>query len=593
MTTRGGGNGSAPGGPAPEIGLALRERTEEICERVVSQWRELDDSSDRSSRDEEDVRRSARAGTLAVADYLVTGEVVTRDRSEEWDWSGEAPLLGSITLSHLTRLYVRWRTACEDVLREEARARDSTTELLDQCLKVVQLGFDVSIVRMARRFEVTRRCLEERLAEHRARLEHQALHDPLTGLANRVLLIDRIEHALESAARRPSGVAVLFMDLDFFKSVNDVSGHSAGDQLLLGVARRLQGAVRPNDTMGRLGGDEFVVLCEDLGDPVPEGVAVAHRISKLFDEPFVVRDREIQVAASIGVAPAIPGDTAEGLLGRADHAMYRAKELGRGRVEVYDPSFDRQSTRHAQMADAVRGAVAEGRLDVVYQPLFELISRRVIAREALVRWRHPELGDVSPREMIPIAESTGLITAVGRFVLSRACRDCAAWRSRGEPDVGVSVNVSGLQLAGARYLGEVEDALKESGLPPDALTLEVTETLLMSDRADARDGLERVRGLGVRVAIDDFGTGYSSMAWLTRLPVDVVKVDASLVAGLGLAGRDAAIVDSMIHLAHTLDLHVVAEGVETEAQLMQLARLGCDAAQGFLLEAPAPVAARP
>ncbi len=592
MSTTGGGDNPTPAGPAPAIGLAVRERVEEICERVVSQWRELDDSADHSAKDETDVRRAARAGTLAVADYLVTGEVVTPDRSEAWVWVGEAPLMGRISLSSLTRLYVHWRTACEAVLREEARARRASRELLDQCLKVIQLGFDVSIVRMARRFEMTRRGLEERLAEQQARLEHQALHDPLTGLANRMLLLDRIEHALESAARRPSGVAVLFMDLDYFKLVNDVSGHSAGDQLLLEVARRLQRAVRPNDTIGRLGGDEFVALCEDLADPVADGVAVARRIAELFEEPFLVCGREILVAASIGVAPANEGDTAQRLLGRADHAMYRAKERGRGRVEVYDPSFDRQNTHRAEVAAALRAAVAEDQLEVVYQPLFELLTRRVIAREALVRWRHPELGDVSPSEMIPIAESTGLITAIGRFVLSRACMDCAAWRSRGEPDVGVSVNVSGLQLASGKYLSEVEDALKESGLPPDALTLEVTETLLMSDRADVRDGLDRVRELGVRVAIDDFGTGFSSMSWLTRLPVDVVKVDGSLVAGLGLAGRDAAVVDSMIHLAHTLQLDVVAEGVETEAQLMHLARLGCDAAQGFLLEPPASVAGR-
>jgi diguanylate cyclase (GGDEF)-like protein len=592
MTTRGGGDGPAPGGPAPEIGLALRERSGEICERVVSQWRELDDVADKSARDESDVRRSASAGTLAVADYLVTGELVTRDRSEEWIWSGEAPLMGRITLSDLTRLYVHWRSACEDVIRQEVRARRSSRELLDACLKVLQLGFDVSIVRMARRFEVTRRDLEERVAEQQARLEHQALHDPLTGLANRVLLLDRIEHALESAARRPTGVAVLFMDLDYFKSVNDVSGHSAGDQLLFGVARRLQHAVRPDDTIGRLGGDEFVVLCEDLGDPVRDAVAVAHRIAELFEQPFLVREREIQVAASIGVAPASAADTAERLLGHADHAMYRAKQLGRGRVEVYDPSFDHQEVHHAEMAAALRVAIVQDQLGLVYQPLFELVTRRVIAREALVRWHHPELGDVSPSELIPIAEAAGLITAVGRVVLSRACMDCAAWRRDGEPDVGVSVNVSGLQLGSAAFPGEVEEALKKSGLPPDALTLEVTETLLMADRADARDGLVRVRELGVRIAIDDFGTGYSSLSWLARLPVDAVKVDGSFVAALGVTGRHAAIVDSMIHLAHTLDLDVVAEGVETDAQLVQLARLGCDAAQGFHLEPPAPLARR-
>ncbi|MGH9099362.1 MAG: putative bifunctional diguanylate cyclase/phosphodiesterase, partial [Acidimicrobiales bacterium] len=418
------------------------------------------------------------------------------------------------------------------------------------------------------------------------KLNYLALYDPLTGLANRVLLLDRIEHALETAARRTTGATVLFLDLDYFKLVNDVSGHSAGDQLLLVVARRLQRAVRPNDTIGRFGGDEFVVLCEDLSDPASDGVAVAERIAQQLEEPFFVGGRDVQVAASIGVAAAEPGDTAERLLGRADHAMYHAKQLGRGRVEVYDRSFDHHENRRAELSVALRDAVRDGQLGLVYQPLVEVLTRSVIAREALVRWHHPVLGDVSPADMIPIAESTGLITEIGRFVLSTACTDCAAWRSGGESDVGVTVNVSGLQLASGTFPAEVEEALKKSGLPPDALTLEVTETLLMTDRADARDGLEQVRGLGVRVAIDDFGTGYSSLSWLTRLPVDVVKVDGSFVAALGLGGREAAIVDSMIHLAHTLHLDVVAEGVETDAQLVHLARLGCDVAQGFLLGRP-------
>jgi diguanylate cyclase (GGDEF)-like protein len=590
MATRGqAGEARAAGGPAPEIGLALRNRADEVSERLVSRWQEEPSAKDQAPTVAADIRRSTRAGTLAVADYLVTGEVVTRDRSEEWDWTGEAPLIGRITLSGLTKLYVNWRTICEDVVREEVQERDAGRETLDACLKVIQLGSDASLIRMARRFEVTRRRLQEQLAEHQARLEHQALHDPLTGLANRVLLLDRVEHALDGAARRTTGAAVLFMDLDYFKAVNDASGHSVGDQLLLGVARRLQAAVRPNDTIARLGGDEFVVLCEDLGDPVEEGVAVAHRITQRFEDPFRVGEREIVVAASIGVAPAEPNDTAESLLGRADHAMYRAKQLGRGRIELYDPSIDHQQTRRAEMAAALHHAVAEGQLRLVYQPVVDVATRRVLAREALVRWYHPLLGTITPSDMIPLAETTGLITSIGAWVLSAACADCAAWRDDGEPDVGVTVNVSGLQLASGRFPGEVEAALKASGLPPGALTVEVTETLLMTDRADARDGLDRVRALGVRIAIDDFGTGYSSLSWLARLPVDMVKIDRSFVAVLGLVDRQSAIVDAMIHLAHTLGLAVVAEGVETDAQLVHLARLGCDSAQGFLLGYPAPL----
>ena len=576
------------GGPAPDMGRALEARAGEVCDRVVSWWRRWSESAgyQRTTTLEADIAGASRAGTLAVADYLVTGREIPKDRSEAWVWIGEVPLAGRISLSGLTKLYIHWRAACEEQLRAEARRRRVGAEMLEQCLQVLQVGFDVSLVRMTQRFEMTRRGLEEEVAEQRARLEHQALHDPLTGLANRVLLLDRIQHAADSAARRRTGAVVLFMDLDFFKAVNDASGHSAGDRLLLGVSRRLQSAVRPEDTIARLGGDEFVALCEDVADPAGEGLTVARRILELFEEPFTVSGRAVLVKASIGVAPAGRNDTADALLARADHAMYRAKELGRGRVEVYDRTIDELETRRAEMTVALRRALDDHRLRLVYQPLCDVVTRRLLAREALLRWHDPVLGHVAPSEMIPVAESARLITGIGRWVLSAACKDCSAWRRDGEPDVGVTVNVSGMQLASAAFPGEVEWALKENGLPPDALTVELAETLLMTDRADA---LERIRALGVRIAVDDFGTGYSSLSWLARLPVDVVKVDQSFVAQLGTADRYGAIVDAMIHLAHALGLDVVAEGVETDAQLAHLARLGCDAAQGFLLGHAAPV----
>jgi diguanylate cyclase (GGDEF)-like protein len=588
---------STPGcvGPAPDLGVALRSRAAEVGDRLLEMWRDgaFGETSHLDPGEwavvESCIRETARAGTLAVADFLVTGEIVTRDRSEQWDWSGEVPLSGLVTLSGLTRLYLEWRRICAGLVREESAACGARDEERDIALGVVRIGSDASLVRMAKRFESTRKTLEDQLAENQARLEHQALHDPLTGLANRVLLLDRLEHALQSSIRRPGGLAVLFLDLDYFKSVNDVSGHSAGDELLFEVGARLQSVVRPNDTIARLGGDEFVVVAEDLADPVEEGAAVAARISSSLQAPFRLAGREVFVAASVGVAPADPSDSAEALLARADQAMYRAKQLGRRRVELYDPVIDRQATRHALLSDALHRALGAGELRLAYQPIVTIPAKATIAREALLRWDHPTLGDVEPTEFVPIAERTGLIVELGAWVLRHAVEDCARWRAEGERDVGVAVNVSGIQLDWPRFPGDVEDLLRSSALPGEALTLEVTETQLMADGAVARASLERLRTLGVRVAIDDFGTGYSSLSWLAHLPLDILKVDRSFVAALCLVERDAVVVEAMVRLAHTLGLGVVAEGVETEMQLARLVALGCDGAQGFLIGRPAPI----
>jgi diguanylate cyclase (GGDEF)-like protein len=580
-------DGSPNAGPAPEVGEVLRARLDEVVRRTITGWRRSEgDEAPHWAVIEEGIERSSRAGTLAVADFLVSGEIVPASRSEEWDWSGAAPLTGGATLSQVTKAYLQWRVAIIQVLAEIMADLGTPPGVQAQCAGVVQIGFDSALVRMARRFEVTRHDLEEQLAENQAQLEHQALHDPLTGLANRLLLLDRLEHAVQSAARRPTSPAVLFLDLDYFKSVNDASGHSAGDQLLVEVAERLQGVVRPNDTIARLGGDEFVVLCEDLVDPLDEARSVAERVAACLTPPFSIAGREVFVAASIGIAPSGAGDSAEGLVARADQAMYRAKRLGRGRIEVYDPAVDRQVTRSAEMSTAMHHALAAEQLHVAYQPVLDLSANRLVAREALLRWTHPKFGNVSPAEFIPLAEETGLIKDIGRWVLRQACMDCAGWRDAGEGSVGVAVNVSGRQLEGHVFEEEVASALEESGLEPGALTLEVTETLLMAGRAEGRTVLERIRATGVHIAIDDFGTGYSSLSWLARLPLDVLKVDRSFIASLGLVDRESAIVEAMIHLAHTLGLTVVAEGVETDSQLTRLVNLGCDGAQGYLLGYP-------
>jgi diguanylate cyclase (GGDEF)-like protein/PAS domain S-box-containing protein len=435
-----------------------------------------------------------------------------------------------------------------------------------------------------------------RQVEAERALAELALHDPLTGLANRALLFDRLEHAIQSAGRRSTHLAVVFVDLDHFKTINDAFGHSTGDQLLCEVATRLHSVVRPNDTIARLGGDEFVVLCEDLKDPLQESVAIAERIQAHLQEPFVIEDREIFIAASAGVAAGATGDTAEALVTRADQAMYRAKQLGRGRVEIYDPVIDREATRRAELSAALHHAMDQGELHIVYQPILDIHAQATVAREALLRWTHPSLGQIAPAEFIPVAEEAGLIVALGRWVLTRACEDCAAWRTSGATNVGVAVNVSGRQLEHPGFEAEVTDALSNSRLPPGALTLEITESLLMAGRTEARSVLERLRSRGVRIAIDDFGTGYSSLAWLARLPLDILKVDRSFVSSLGFIERESAIVKAMIHLAHTLGMHVVAEGVETDSQLAQLTSFGCDEAQGFLLGYPEsldPVQATP
>ena len=577
-------------GPAPDVGHALRARVDEVVRRIIAGWRRSEGHERQYLADvERGIESSTRAGTLAVADFLETGAVVTASRSEEWDWSGGAPLAGGVTLSQVVKAYLQWRDVVRQVMEELTEELMVPPAVRAQCDGVVQVGFDTAIVRMARRFEVTRHALEEQLAENQAQLEHQALHDPLTGLANRVLLLDRLEHAVQATARRATRPAVLFLDLDYFKSVNDASGHSAGDQLLVEVAARLQQVVRPNDTIARLGGDEFVVLCEDLVEPLEEGRSVAERIAECLAPPFSIADREVFVAASIGIAPSGEEESAEGLVARADQAMYRAKKLGRGRIEIYDPAIDREVTRSAEMSSALHHALTGQELHVAYQPVLDLSRKQPVVREALLRWTHPTFGNVPPSEFIPLAEETGLINAIGSWVLHQACMDCAQWQQAGERDVGVAVNVSGRQLQAPAFEEEVAGALEKSGIEPRALTLEVTESLLIAGRAEARIVLERIRATGVQIAIDDFGTGYSSLSWLARLPLDVLKVDRSFIASLGLVDRESAIVEAMIHLAHTLGLTVVAEGVETDSQLARLVNLGCDGAQGFLLGYPEPL----
>jgi diguanylate cyclase (GGDEF)-like protein/PAS domain S-box-containing protein len=417
-------------------------------------------------------------------------------------------------------------------------------------------------------------------------LTRQAFHDPLTALPNRALYIDRLDHALGRQQRHAKGIAVLFLDLDDFKTVNDSLGHGAGDRLIEDVAQRLLRSIRPGDTAARLGGDEFALLLEDVDEG--QAAAVATRVLGEFEQPFDLGDRSLLVGASIGIA--LSSDdllTSSDLLRAADTAMYVAKDAGKGQYRTFEPSMHRASTERLRLGADLRGAVERGELVVHYQPIVDLPGGDVAAMEALVRWQHPERGLLPPGEFIPQAERSGLIVPIGAFVVHEACRQARAWQlARPERPVGVSVNVSGVQLQHAGFVGSVSLALEEVGLNPQLLTLEITESVMAIDDEAVGRRLAQLKAIGVRIAIDDFGTGYSSLGSIGRFPIDIVKIDRSFIWALGDGQQQVTLARSIIRLAHNLKLSTVAEGVETEEQSRKLVAAGCDQAQGFLFSRP-------
>ncbi|HEU4977230.1 MAG TPA: EAL domain-containing protein [Baekduia sp.] len=434
-----------------------------------------------------------------------------------------------------------------------------------------------------------------RLAAERG-MRHQALHDPLTHLPNRALLLDRLRHGLARGRREGRWLAVLHLDVDDFKNVNDAFGHAAGDDLLRELAPRLSEALRPSDTLARFSGDEFAIVCDGLDDAT-ESATIAQRLLRVVERPFEVAGVEVQATASIGIALAEPGAAAgaEELLRDADVAVHRAKAGGHGTYEIFDERMRAETLERVALTKDLRRAIEDGGLRLVYQPIVSFHDRRVVGVEALTRWTHPDWGDVPPDRFIPLAEQHGLIGALGRWVLHEALDQLVRWERAGlaRPDLTVSVNVSRVQLGSAALGDEVLAALSLRELAPNRLIVEVTESAVMDDPETARATLAALHQRGVRLALDDFGVGQSSLACLLELPLDVLKLDRGFITSLATSRESAAIVRAVADMARTLRFPVVAEGIETAAQEQVVEALGCDLGQGFLYARPVDPEALP
>jgi diguanylate cyclase (GGDEF)-like protein len=421
-----------------------------------------------------------------------------------------------------------------------------------------------------------------------AALVHQASHDSLSHLPNRALFMDRLGSALARARRQGSLVAVLFVDLDNFKVINDSLGHSGGDALIVAVARRIQACVRPHDIVARLGGDEFTLLVEGLAEP-SAAVTIAERIVQQLQVPVPLAGREVFTTASIGIALG-GAETArpEHLLRDADSAMYQAKANGKASYVIFDRQMGSGAMERVEMESDLRRALKEKEFRVCYQPVVELASGKILQAEALLRWEHPRHGLVAPARFVPILEETGLIVPVGWWVLEEACRQARLWERRapGEPPLRLSVNLSPRQLQEAGFAARLRRVLRRTGLPPDRLELEITESVVVQAERATLSQLERLKALGVRLAIDDFCTGYASIAYLRSLSLDTVKIDRSFVSRLVQRVEDQATVRAILALAQVLDLEVIAEGVETDGQAATLLSLGCGKAQGYYFARP-------
>jgi diguanylate cyclase (GGDEF)-like protein len=422
-------------------------------------------------------------------------------------------------------------------------------------------------------------------------LTHQAFHDPLTNLANRALFADRVQHALSRQARESSSLGVIFIDLDDFKIINDSLGHGPGDEVLAEVGRRMGGCMRPMDTLARFGGDEFAVLLEDVYRP-QEVAEIAERILRALEAPFFLEDKEVFVNASMGIAM-VQGEEAltlgaDELMRNADVAMYMAKREGKGHFRVFEPAMHEGVLERLELKGDLQRAIEHGEMELHYQPVVTLDTERISGLEALVRWSHPSRGLIAPGHFISLAEETGLIVPLGRWVLREACRRAAYIQSHhsADPPLTMAVNISVRQLQHPALVEHVQEALRESALDPSCLTLEITESVLMHDAETTIVKLTELKSVGVKLAVDDFGTGYSSLSYLSQFPVDVLKIDRAFVQPVAEGAEDSALAAAIVKLGEALHLTTIAEGIEEKSQLKQLMELGCDVGQGYYFAQP-------
>jgi diguanylate cyclase (GGDEF)-like protein len=568
------------------LGEALKGGTDEVVARMLGRSRGSSCVLDMLVEDS--FARVGTVSTIAVARWMAgDGEEVAREVGREsWRIFGQLAAQRAAPLNEVTKRCLRWRDAAEEVVQERAVALGLSEEVLSEALGMLQRSLDVTLVRMCEAFEEERRKAHEELSRRQDELAFLATHDPLTGLPNRTLILDRVEQMLVRSRRSRTPVAALFVDLDNFKSINDTLGHGAGDRLLKAVAARLGAAIRETDALGRLGGDEFVVIAEGMSLAAgPE--LIAERLLAALEQPFKLdesQEARLAVSASVGIAMG-DRDSAEELLRDADIAMYRAKWDGKNRYVVFESTMQDAVQSRMELEMDLREAMENDEFFLVYQPTFDLQSMSPTGVEALLRWNSPRRGIVQPDDFVQLLEETGMITEVGRWVLCEACGQSAAWREAGHP-IGMSVNVSARQLETDEFVDHVRIALEASGLEPGTLTLEITETTIMRDAAQTVNRLVAIKELGVRIAIDDFGTGYSSLSHLQQFPVDALKIDRSFIARLTQSPEGETLIRTLVQLGKAMSIETLAEGIERHHELSLLQDELCDSGQGFLFARP-------
>jgi diguanylate cyclase (GGDEF)-like protein len=478
-----------------------------------------------------------------------------------------------LTAPIIAIVYFTYRTYLKSVAVSEAQARQAVSHVEEQERYISELEL-----------------IRKELQESREHFRNAALHDGLTGLPNRALLLDRLRLVVAQAKRHPDHLfAVLFLDLDRFKMINDSLGHVAGDELLIATSRRLANSLRTSDTVARLGGDEFAILLDEL-ESNNDVIRVAERLQEDLIQPYHIGGQEVFTTASIGIALRTTGyESAENILRDADTAMYRAKQNGKARYELFDKEMHAEAVAMLRLESDLRRALERDELVVYYQPIVSLKDEKISGFEALVRWQHPQRGLIPPADFIPIAEDTGLIIDIGQKVLREACRQMREWQCQGLVDssVTMSVNLSNKQFTSPKLEEQIARILQQTDLDPNCLNLEVTETVVTENAESACTTLRQLRALGIHLSIDDFGTGYSSLSYLHRFPVNTLKIDRSFISNMAAGNENSAIVRTIIALADNLGMTVVAEGIETEAQRDELSAAGCEHAQGYLFARPA------